>query len=131
MKQVVYLSGGLNSKWQDVVIKSSNKFVFIDPRKKELGINKNMSVSEYASWDLHYIDKCDLVFVFVEKTNPSCIGLSAEIGYAKGTGKTIILVLEKDNEHIRDSYLLFLTKLADVVFNNLPDGIKYLKTFIA
>ena len=41
----------------------------------------------------------------MEKTNPSGIGMSVEMGYAKALGKTVILCLEENNEHIKDGYL--------------------------
>jgi nucleoside 2-deoxyribosyltransferase len=63
----------------------------------------------------------------MEKTNPSGFGLSVEIGYAKALGKTVILVLETGHE--KDKYLLFLKNVADVVYDNLQDGVDFLSSF--
>ena len=67
--------------------------------------------------------------MYAERTNTSCIGLAVESGYAKGIGKTIILVLEPNHEIIKDNYLQFLKKAANITFENLQDGIDYLKNF--
>lgn len=126
MKPKIYLAGGIRSNWQEKVI--SNVIAdFFNPRTKE--IERKMVLTEFGTWDLHYIKQCDIVFGFMEKDNPSGIGMSVELGYAKGLGKTVILVLEKENQHIKDKYLEFMTKVADVVYDNLDEGVEFLKTF--
>lgn len=125
--QKVYLSGGFKSNWSDLVTLNCDGFIWIDPKQKEN--NKTMTINEYATWDLHFIKKCDIIFIYVEKTNTSCIGLSVEAGFARGLGKTVILILEPNHESIKDNYLKFLTKVSDVTFENLQDGINYLKSF--
>lgn len=129
--QKVYLAGGFKSDWAKIVKNSTGLFHFFDPKEKEFknGERISMNVNEYGKWDLHFIRQSDIVFVYVEKTNTSCIGLSVEAGYAKGLGKTVILVLEPNNEHIKDAYLSFITQVADVVFEDLDSGINYLKSF--
>lgn len=131
MKEIVYLAGGFRSDWALEVSKSSDSFHFINPKEKEFknGERVVMNVNEYGSWDLHFIKKSDIVFVYIEKTNPSCIGLCCEAGYAKGLGKTVITVLEKNHETIKDSYLQFITQVSDITFDNLEEGIEYLKSF--
>jgi hypothetical protein len=52
-----------------------------------------------------------------------------EAGYAKGLGKTVILVLEKNNTTIKDRYLDFLRTVSDIVFDDLDSGIKFLSKF--
>ncbi len=126
MKQKVYLAGGFRSEWQEQV-KKLDGFIWLDPRAKERGIL--LTVEEYSTWDFHFVRQSDIVLVYVEKTNPSCIGLAAECGYAKGLGKTVILILEPNHETIKDSYLQFLTKTADITFDSLEKGMAYLKTF--
>jgi len=132
IKNVCYLAGGFKSDWANLVKKEiSNKIIFINPKEKEYNNKERivMDVNEYGKWDLHFIKKSDIVFVYVERTNSSCIGLACEAGYGKGLGKTIITVLEKNNEHIKDSYLSFITQVSDIVFDNIEDGINYLKSF--
>jgi len=127
----VYLAGGFNSDWANNVRKCSDKIHFINPKEKEFknGERIVMNVNEYGKWDLHYIRNSDILFVYVERNNPSCIGLCCEAGYAKGLGKTVITVLEPNHEIIKDSYLSFITQVSDIVFTNLEDGIQYLKSF--
>lgn len=76
-----------------------------------------------------FIKQCDILFVYVERTNPSCIGLCCEAGFAKGLGKTVITVLEPNHETIKDGYLSFITQVSDIVFETIEDGVEYLKSF--
>lgn len=131
MKQKVYLAGGFKSDWANKVKNCSDGFNWINPKEKEYknGERVIMNVYEYGKWDLHYIKQSDIVFVYVERENTSCIGLSVEAGFAKGLGKTVILILELNHETIKDDYLKFLTQVADITFDNLESGINYLKSF--
>jgi len=123
MKQSVYLAGGFESDWRDmVVITTKNGYEFFVPQYRP-----TWRWSEYGAWDIHFIKKCDILFAYLGKENPSGYGLSAEVGYAKGINKTIILVIEPG--HPKSSYFDFLRNFADVVFDNLEDGIKYLNEF--
>lgn len=128
--QKVYLAGGYRSCWQERV-KELNGFKWLDPKEKERpnGITIPMTLNEYGTWDLHQIKQSDIVFVYAERTNPSCIGLAVEIGYAKGIGKTVILVLEPNHETMKDRYMQFLKKAASITFEKLDDGINYLQSF--
>ena len=126
MKQKIYLAGGMKSNWQSR-LKEIDGFVFYDPKDKEM--LKELTLNEYGTWDLHYIRQSDIVFVYAERDNPSGIGLAVEAGYAKGLGKTVILVLEDDNRFHEDRYMQFLKKAANITFTNLQDGINYLKVY--
>jgi nucleoside 2-deoxyribosyltransferase len=130
-KQKVYLAGGFKSNWHEQVKCCSNSFEWINPKEKEYKNNERiiMDVNEYGKWDLHFIKHSHIVFVYIEKTNTSCIGLCCEAGYAKGLGKTVITVLEPNHETIKDSYLSFITQVSDIVFDDLESGINYLKSF--
>jgi nucleoside 2-deoxyribosyltransferase len=127
----IYLAGGMRTNWQDKVFDALDpKLVWIfDPRTKGQISDKKMSLEEYSTWDLHHIKQCDIVFGFMERTNPSGIGMAVELGYAFGIGKTVILVLEENNEHQLDRYIQFMKKTAHVTFNNLEEGVNFLKTF--
>ena len=131
MKQTVYLAGGFKSNWAERVKKCSENFNWVNPKEKEYknGERVVMNVNEYGKWDLHYIKKSDIVFVYIEKENTSCIGLCVEAGFAKGLGKTVILVIEPNHETIKDVYLSFVTQVSDITFDNLEDGVNYLKSF--
>lgn len=130
-KQTIYLAGGFKSDWANDVKKCSDRFQWINPKEKEFknGERIIMDVNEYGRWDLHFIKQCDICFIYVERSNTSCIGLSVEAGFAKGLGKTVILVLEPNHETIKDCYLSFITQVADIVFEDLKSGINYLKSF--
>lgn len=120
----VYLAGGMRSGWQNLV-KSQINLSFFDPRNKET--NTFLSINEIGTCDLFYIQQSDIVLAYMEATNPSGIGLAAELGYAKGLGKTVILCIEPSNYHIKDKYLKFLHNVSHVVYTNLDDGILFLK----
>jgi len=87
--QKVFLSGRINSTWQDKVIQSVPELVYFDPRTHNLN-----NPDQYASWDMHYVKEADILFGYMEKDNPSGYGLATEIGYARGLGKTIILTVD-------------------------------------
>jgi len=131
MKQKIYLAGGFRSDWHEKVKQCSDNFQWINPKEKEFkeGERVVMNVDEYGKWDLHFIKQSDILFVYIEKENTSCIGLCCEAGYAKGLGKTVITVLEPNHKTIKDSYLSFITQVSDIVFTDLESGINYLKSF--
>ena len=126
MKNVIYLAGGMRTNWQERVKESVN-LKFYDPIDKEP--NRLLTLNEFGTWDLHYIKKCDIMFCYMEKTNPSGIGMAVEMGYAKGLGKTVILCLDEGNETIKDKYLQFMKKASDIVFTDFNDAINYLKLY--
>lgn len=130
MKNSVYLAGGFYGTWNRQVREANPALVFLDPRIKEFayGERVRMTVGEYSTLDKHMIRQCDIVFVYAENTNPG-FGYAMEAAYAKGLGKTVILVLEENNQTIDDRYLEFLTAFADITFDNLEEGINYLQLF--
>jgi len=130
-KQRVYLAGGFKTDWADRVKACSNNFQWINPKDKEFTAGRRvvLDVNEYGTWDLHFIKQSDIVFVYVERTNPSCIGLACEAGYAKGLGKTVITVLEPNHETLKDSHLAFITQVSDIVFETLEAGVDHLKSY--
>jgi nucleoside 2-deoxyribosyltransferase len=122
----VYLAGGLHSGWQKTVQKACPKLDCISPLDKDEG---DMTLTEFGTWDLHHVKQADLVFTYIERTNPSAIGAAIETGYAAGQGTTVILVLEPAHKHFKDRYLDFYKKVADVTYETLEEGIQYLKTY--
>ena len=117
---VIYLAGGMRSGWQDKVIEACKglRFDFRDPRN-----NNTKELIEYAVIDLHHIKMSDVIFAYIEKDNPSGAGACVECGYAKGLGKTVIVVNEKRD----DRYLRFIEKVADIVFGDFDKGLDFLK----
>lgn len=127
MIQKVYLAGGFKTNWQKVVIDECSGFHFFNPREKEADPEVEMPLEQYSTWDLHFLKQSDIVFVYAERTNKSCIGLSVESGFARGLGKTVVLVLEPGNETINDKSLSFIKSVASITFETLEEGISYLK----
>jgi len=92
----VYLSGGMRSNWQDIFIEGYPEIEFIDPRSHGLSDPK-----EYTKWDMEGVRKADLVIAYLEKSNPSGLGLAFEIGYAIGLGKPVIFENGKNDKYAR------------------------------
>ena len=126
MNTKVYLSGGMNkSNWQKKVIDSveCDGYTFFNPREHNLKDSKH-----YTFWDLYYVDKCDIVFAYMQEDNPSGYGLTLEIGYAKALNKPIILVDEKSDPQEKFArYFKIVRESSTIVFENLEDGISLLK----
>lgn len=116
-RPIIYLAGGMRTGWQKhVIVQLGEKFSYFDPCSHGLKCPK-----DYVKYDFELIGKSDIVFAYFEKTNPSGFGLAAEIGYAKGLGKRILLVNQKC-----DKYSVFLNYLAERTFETLDDGVKFL-----
>lgn len=125
-KTKVFLSGGFKSNWQARVIQElDNQFVFFNP--KEHGLT---DAEHYTTWDIHFVKECDILFAYMEETNPSGFGLAFELGLAHAYNKTIIFVDEKSkHDSTFARYFKILYKPSGAVFDKLSDGIEYLKRF--
>jgi hypothetical protein len=123
----IYLAGGMNSNWQTKLINSvGNEFYYFNPQNHLLEIGV-----EYTNWDLFYVQKADIVFAFMEAKNPSGIGLSLEVGFAKALNKTISLVDEKSStDNVFKGKFHIVRNSASVVFDDFESGINYLKSFL-
>lgn len=126
MKPNVYLAGGMSTGWQDQIIKKyGNEFHFFNPRDHQLD-----NPIEYTTWDLYFVDKCDILFGYMEKDNPSGFGLALEIGYAKALGKTIILVDERSSSDESFSKKFKIIKASsNLIFDDIVSGMKFLERF--
>jgi len=113
----IYLSGDMQSGWQDIVKNALPQFIYYDPRDKKLD-----QPQEYTVWDLFHIAESNIVFAFMARDNPSGIGLAVECGYGKALGKLVILVDEK-----QDKYFPIVRYTADITFDSLDDGIRFLR----
>lgn len=120
----VYLAGDIKTLWREQVISQCDGLQFINPYDKE-----QIEITEHGVWDLHAIKQSDVIFAYMGKTNPSGISLAVEVGYAHGLGKTVILVLELNNEFQKDKHLQFLKKVSDITFADFQSGIDFLKSF--
>lgn len=125
--QKVYLAGGMCRDWRARIKRECQGLIFFCPVDKET--SRTVGVDEYGTWDLHYIKQADIVFAYMERTNPSGIGLACEIGMAYGIGKTVILILEEENEYFDEEKLAFMRKVAHITFSKFEDGLEYLKRF--
>lgn len=126
METKVYLAGGMNqSDWQKKVTNTVGKkgFVFYNPREHSLTDSK-----EYTFWDLFYVKQSDILFAYMQKDNPSGIGLTLEVGYARALDKSIILVDEKSkHDKVFAERFKIVRESSTIVFDNLNDGIIFLK----
>lgn len=87
-----YLAGGMRGRnWQDEVIErlSHSGHTFLDPRSHGL-----TDALDYTLWDLGGVAVSDGVIAYMERDNPSGIGLTLEIGMAIGMGKPVWLANE-------------------------------------
>ena len=112
---IVYLAGGMQSNWQDEVKAKVKGCIFIDPRDHGLG-----DENEYTSWDLTGVDIADIIFVYAEIDNPSCIGLAVEVGWAAKSGKTIIYV--EPANHPKKGSLGMVRALSDNISMSILAG---------
>jgi len=121
----VFLSGRLESSWQDKVITEVPNVEYFDPRSHEL-----RNSTQYSMWDTYHVKRANILFGYMEKDNPSGYGLATEIGYARGLGKMVILVDEKSRDDKQFSkYFALVREASDIVFDSLEEGIAFLKKF--
>lgn len=130
MKPKLYTAGGFYGTWRERLHKRvGDKFDILDPFIKEFDSSKEepkrLSFKEYTARDLWAIRTADIVFVYSERTNPGQ-GYIVEAGYAKGLGKTVVLVRELNNQHMPDKYLNFIDCVADFVCNDFEEGLEFL-----
>jgi nucleoside 2-deoxyribosyltransferase len=112
----IYLAGGMKSGWQDELISHFPNIEFLDPRSHGLTEPK-----DYTKWDLDAIRECDVIFGYLEESNPTGYNLCFELGYAHALGKKIIWVNENlDN---KTSAVAMIEESADKVFDNFQDSL--------
>jgi Nucleoside 2-deoxyribosyltransferase len=122
-RPIVYLSGGQRSGWQQEVRAEVPQLDYLDPSAHHIE-----QADAYTAWDLAAVRACDLVFAYLEITNPSGYGLSVEIGYARALGKVVVLVDEKSESDPRlERRLRIVRATASVVFFSFADGVDYLR----
>ena len=119
----VYLAGGFHSGWQDVIEQNVQSFCYLDPRGHSL-----QDQTQYTFWDLEAIRRSDLIFGYLEPTNPAGYSLAFELGYAKALGKRVILVDEKSagDEHTQ-RYMGMVQASADVFFESFDEAVKFMQ----
>ena len=103
----VYLSGGFVTDWQLKVIESVPEAEFYNPADFELrGLKAGqIPVGIYGPMDLAQIKLCDVVFAYLESSNPTPINVCFEVGYALGLGKIVIFCNEWTYDNIKANNL--------------------------
>jgi hypothetical protein len=66
----IYLSGGMYSGWQDKLPNISRVYYF-DPR---INSKQNISANKFVNEDIQGVKNCDLVFCYIEESNPLPLG---------------------------------------------------------
>ena len=135
----IYLAGNTHELWREELKemvfggeRDISELTFLEPFQSPEGRNffpavegtSPLSPGEYTTRDLLFIDKADLVFAYLHPYSEYSrhVGTSAEVGYARGLNKRIIIVDEFGEESFE-----FLKQMADVVFENLGKGATYLR----
>ncbi|NHZ86729.1 MAG: methyltransferase domain-containing protein [Planctomycetia bacterium] len=102
----VFLSGDTKTNWQDTIISKHPNHKFYDPRTLS-----GKTYKEMADTEKQWIDQSDIIFAYLNSTNPHGLGTSFEIGYSVANKKTIIYVDEKQissskwiSEHLEFSF---------------------------
>lgn len=121
----VYLAGGMKSGWQDLVI-NEFKFLsfaenveFLDPRSHGL-----TNEFDYTRADLKMINESNIIFAYLEETNPGGFNTLFELGYARCLGLISILVNDKTSIH---QYIGMARSSALLLPSNFRNGIAVLK----
>ena len=113
----IYLAGGLHSGWQDRVKREASQHEYFDPK-----VDADQRYPfKFTQQDLDGVQWCDIVFAYFERTNPSGLGLSKEIGWGAAFGKTVIFV----DEH--DRIAEFLAACSRRVYSSFDAAIEYIK----
>lgn len=116
---VIYLAGGMRSGWQDKVMAAVPKgqAIFIDPRTQAPGASE----LEYTRFDLTGVDLADIVFGYMEKSNPGGSGLALEFGFASAHDNSKFLMLVEEDGYPQQKYFGMVRSVSDVVVS-APDG---------
>lgn len=120
-RKKIYLAGGFSSGWQAEASAILLDYDILDPSSHNIENPKG-----YTEWDLAAITQCDVVLANMESTNPGGYALALEVGYAKALGKFIVLVDQIEDSKIK-YFFEMVRQCSDVVFEKLPDALKYLE----
>ena len=90
----IYLSGGFKTGWQVDVTEAIHRLrdtaEVLDP-----SLHRIHDPKLFTEANLGMLRDCDIVFAYMEATNPGISNMSFELGYAHAMNKTIVLVNEK------------------------------------
>ena len=113
----VYLAGGFYSGWQDRVKQAAPQHIYHDPRYHGLNIE-----AEYTAWDIARIRESDVVFAYLDNTNPGGHNMAFELGLADGLGIPYVLV--QDNKQF-DRYVGMLRQRASWYFTDFRKALEW------
>jgi hypothetical protein len=118
----VYLCGGLVTNWQQDVMDMLHdaKINFYNPMGFDI-TGEYPTVDIYGPMDRVKIEDCDVIFAFLEASNPTCINVVGECMYAKGLGKKIVLVNEWNETNYKNK------KLKTLATNSGADDARWFK----
>jgi nucleoside 2-deoxyribosyltransferase len=116
MTFTVYLAGGMTNPWREQAKSELSQFLFLEPTR-ELS-----HPDSYTARDLLMVRDADITLAFMESDNPSGIGMTLEIGYALGLGKTVVLVNESTNR-----YTAILESAISLVFHSFSEMVEELR----
>ncbi|MFZ6876238.1 nucleoside 2-deoxyribosyltransferase domain-containing protein [Undibacterium sp. Di27W] len=120
-RKVIYLAGGFKSGWQNKVMTQLPSYDFLDP-----SLHNIQDAAEYTRWDLDAIRASDIVFGYMESTNPGGYSLALEIGFAHALGKAVLFVDEIKDPSV-SRYFEMVRQCSDNVFTTLSEAIEYLR----
>jgi len=146
MRKKVYLCGGFRSKWQSRVIDlfEEGSVEWFNPADNKID-EEYLPLEVYSPLDERKIRDCDIIFAYLEASNPTIINIALELGFAKGLGKTTILVnewteenyragllatLKPDGKWFKPRYLEMLLDWCDFVVTDLAMGINLMRRLI-
>ncbi len=126
MKTKIYLAGGFEGGWQDIVTnKLKDKAILFNPQKHALA-----EKDKYTTWDLYHVNKCDILLGYMSSNNPSGYGLALEIGYARAKNKVVILVDERSKVDLTfQRYFSICQESSNILFDTLEEAVSYIETF--
>lgn len=136
---VVYLAGSIgdDDRWRPFVMQSLEglNVEFLSPVDRGISYSykamkrANEKNRVFLHCDYLKIDRADIVFAFLHSGPSRHSGTSAEIGYSKAKGKTILLV--NDMPQTEAFLYEFVHRSADEFFTKLSDGVDYLRDLVA
>ena len=122
----VYLAGGLHSGWQERVRAEIPGADYLDPRTHRL-----RDPSAYTAWDLDALRRSDVVFAYLEDSNPGGYALALEIGFARALDKHVILVNAQVPAQSGDATrLAMIQATVDVNTTSFEEGLQYLGLYV-
>jgi len=128
----VYLSGGTGSGWQEEVLKHFPKSEYPDVAFYNPWSLDSYNPRKYVPMDALKIAESDIVFAYLEDTNPTALAIIGELMYAKGLGKVTIFCNEWTKEDyakrgLRERYMELIECWVDFIEKDFGKAMDLLK----